>query len=170
MNNTIKTNVMGKRPRIVRREKLYQTGELYKVVLPNVPGTHICIILNEDNRNGHQECIPVCNFTGTKVPSGEYAIDISKYELPEEWFDEKKPSSWIRCNDIDCVDSYKVVSEEPLGNIKDDFPELWLDVCTATAACPISQKLSNACDCQYEVIERQMKDGLIPEMDCGCAT
>lgn len=161
---------MNKRPRIIRKKKLYVSGDLIKVRIPGVPGRHICIILQDDRRNGHLECIPVCNFTGTEVPPGEYAIDISKYNLPDRWFDEKKPESWIRCNDIDCVESYNVEGEEILSNIRTEYRDLWLEVCEATKNCPISEKLSKACDCKYDAIQRLIDEGVIDSVDCECAT
>lgn len=161
---------MGNRPRLVRKEKLYVAGDLIKAKIPGVPGSHICIILKDDRRNGHLECIPVCNFTGTEVKEGEYAIDIIKYNLPDSWFDKKKPESWIRCNDIDCIDSFEVESEEILGNIRNGFGPLWLEVCEAIKSCPIATKLDKACDCEYDVIQKQIDDGLIDPTNCGCAT
>ena len=165
-----KTKKLGKRPRLIRKQKLYVAGDLIKAKIPGVPGKHICIILKDDRRSGHIECIPVCNFTGTKVKSGEYAIDISKYELPDEWFDEKKANSWIRCNDIDCIESFDIEQEKILGNIRNDFNGLWLEVCEAIKNCPISPKLEVACDCEYDVIQKQIDEGLCQPIECGCAT
>jgi len=161
---------MGNRQKLIRKEKLYIAGDLIKAKIPGVLGYHICIILKDDRRNGHWECIPVCNFTGTEVPEGEYAIDVSKYDLPDEWFDKKKPQSWVRCNDIDCIESFDIEQEEVLVNIRKEYIELWLEVCEAVKSCPISVKLSKACDCEYKVIQKQIDEGLIKPINCGCAT
>lgn len=157
-----------KRKRIVKPK--FSSGDILKAPLPGVPGLHICIILKDDTVNGHQECLPVCNMTGSYISEGEYAIDISKYELPNEWFENKKPNSWIRCNTIDCVYSANFEKAEILGNIRIDFPELWKDVCKATVNCEIADRLKDVCDCEYEEIQIEILNGNEEELDCGCET
>ena len=159
-----------KRKRIrPNRPKLY-CGDIIKAELPGVSGKHICIILKDDTTNGHQECLPVCNLTGTPVSPGEYEIDVSGYDLPDEWFETKKPTSWIRCNEKDCIWSVNFEETDVLGNIKNDFPYLWAEVCEATVNCDIADRLETACDCEYEEIRAEILDGNEEEFDCGCET
>lgn len=161
---------MGNRKRTIQKKLTLRKGDIVNAHLPGVQGKHICIILNDEPQNGHIQCIPVCNFTGSKVSSGEYAIDISKYQLPDNWFKNKKPQSWIRCNEKDCLYSTNFVKKDILGNIRDSFKELWDEVCNSTLNCPISDRLKYACDCNYQAIQSKIDSGLINEPDCGCAT
>ncbi|AXE21171.1 hypothetical protein DR864_27255 [Runella rosea] len=145
-------------------------GDLIRAVLPGVKGRHICIILEDESAdiNSHLTCIAVCNFTGSNIPEGEYAINISKYDLPDHWFEEKKADSWIRCNEKDCVKSYEVSGNDKLGNIRQAYPQLWDDVCKAVHSCPISERLKSACNCSFEEIDRKVKEGTAKPSDCGC--
>jgi len=109
-------------------------------------------------------------MTGTPVSSGEYQIDIRNYNLPDEWFETKKPTSWIRCNERDCIWSVHFKEMDILGNIKKDYPALWREVCKATVNCDIAERLKDACDCEYEVIREEILNGNEDEFDCGCET
>ena len=149
----------------------FKIGDIVRARIPGTRGRHVCIILKDVTTNGHQECLPVCNFTGTKVASGgEYAIDVSKYKLPDNWFGTKKPNSWIRCNDIDCIKGTNIKNADKLGNIRDEYSALWKDVCQATANCAISSKLQHICDCEYEEIQTKIDEGEISNFNCGCNT
>ena len=159
-----------KRKRTRTAKPKLSCGDILKAELPGVSGKHICIILKDDTTNGHQECLPVCNMTGSYIAEGEYAIDISKYDLPDEWFEKKKPDSWIRCNTKDCVWSINFEESDILGNIKNDYPELWNDVCKATVNCEIAERLNEICDCEYEEIQAEILNGNEEEFDCGCET
>lgn len=159
-----------KRRRRRQRPIQFRSGDIVQAEIAGVPGKHICIILKDESASGHQECLPVCNFTGSEVSAGEYAIDVSKYDLPDEWFGNKKPDSWVRCNEIDCVWGTNIENAERLGNIRDKYSELWEDVCRATVNCPISSRLQNTCDCEYEEIQLQIEEGEISDFDCGCDT
>src|SRR5690625_4109441 len=129
----------------------YRAGDLVKAEIPGVPGTHICIILDESDTNQHYRCVRVCNFTGSEIPEGEYAIDIRLHHLPNQWFGNKKPTSWIRCNrEIDCINSFDIVDHKVLGNIKDDYRDLWLEVCEKIKNCDISVNFNTVCECAFE--------------------
>jgi len=148
----------------------FRSGDLIKAPLAGVKGLHVCIILKDDTNNGHQECLPVCNLTGSNVSPGEYAIDLTKHDLPDSWFDNKKPTSWLRCNRRDCIYAANLNEANILGNIKRDFSALWADVCRSTINCDIVERLSEACDCEYQEIREAIQSGDAEEYDCGCET
>ena len=148
----------------------YKIGDLVKAYLPNNSKIkHICIILENENEFGHIKCLPVCNFT-SKIgkKNYDYSIDISKFNLPEIWFENKKPESWIRCNDVDCIYNQQFSEKDILGNIRLEFPELWSEVCKSVMSCTISARLSHICDCEYEKINELIELGQIKIPDCGC--
>jgi uncharacterized protein YifN (PemK superfamily) len=149
-------------------ENKFKTGDLFKADLPGTKIKHICIILEDEPMNGHIKCLPVCNFTSKSGSIDDYSIDISHYNLPEEWFDNKQPESWIRCNALSCVFMTNFSKNDRLGNLEESFPELWKEVCNAVFNCPISDRLQNLCDCEYEEISHKIDMGLIAQPDCGC--
>jgi|GEM_PF-1899737 len=153
-----------------RIEKLkLKKGDIVKAELAGVPLKHICIILEDNPTNGHIKCIPVCNITGSKPDSDDYFIDLSKYDLPEKWFDKKKTNSWLRCNEIDCLYKHSLSEEDVVGNILESFPELWSEVCEMVFNCPISARLEVACDCEFDIIKKKISLGKREaNSDCGC--
>ncbi len=159
------------RKRIVSSQK-FKAGDIVKAEIPNTKGKHICIILENENSNGHQNCIHVCNFTGSPViESKQYVIDISKHDLPKEWFENKKPTSWIRCNERDCIYAYNFENEVILGNIQTDYPDLWSEVCREMVKCPISDRLKIVCNCEEEKINNQNTEVSSDENNrCSCET
>src|SRR5690606_13593631 len=105
------------------RSEKYSAGDIVWARIPQVNEPHLCIILentSEEESNGHNRCMHVCNFTGSEVEMGEYAIDIGNYDLPKHWFNKQKPNTWIRCNEIDCIYSYEIISDVK-GNIRKDY-------------------------------------------------
>jgi hypothetical protein len=161
--NKFKSRIKRKR---IRKLK-FKCGDILNANIDSTKGMHICIILNDVNSFGHQTCVPICNLTGSEVvESGEFVIDISKYDLPDSWFKSKKPQSWIRCNVMDCIWSSNYKKAEKLGNIKDDFPELWSEVCEKTRFCTISERLKDVCDCEYE----ESKNEIDEDSECDCET
>lgn len=146
----------------------FKKGDIVKSRLRGVPKKHICIILEDEPVNGHIKCISVCNLTSAPVPLGEYGIDISHYNLPEEWFDEKKPTTWLRCNEVDCIYSCEIEDSPILGNIVVEFPKLWTEVCSLVHNCPISYRLKSVCECDFEILDKQIELGLTEPNDCGC--
>ncbi|WP_406842993.1 hypothetical protein [Flavobacterium soyae] len=147
---------------------MLKAGDIVKAVLAGIPLSHVCIILEDEPKTGHVKCLPICNFTGSEVPPREYSIDISEFDLPNHWFEDKKPQTWLRCNEIDCVHSINVDRKNKLGNIIESFPLLWSKVCAAVHDCPIAEKLSKACDCDYKIFEKQIKLGKKEKSNCGC--
>lgn len=157
------------RKRIKSGEYKYKIGDILKADLQNTKIPHICIVLENEDNLGHIKCLPVCNITSKTGSTKDYSIDISKYDLPEEWFDKgKKTNSWIRCNEIDCIYNVTFSKAHILGNILIHFPELWKEVCQAVYSCRISEKLEKICDCVYEEITESIKNGEIALPDCGC--
>lgn len=159
------------RPRIKNKsgEYFYKIGDIIKGDLPGSKIKHICIILENEDKFGHVKCLPICNFTSKPGGKDDYSIDISKYPLPEHWFDKgAKTTNWIRCNEVDCVHNVKFSESDILGNIKLEFPELWKEVCEAVFSCKISKKLELICDCEYSEIQELIEKGEIPIPDCGC--
>ena len=130
--------------------------------------SHIYFILEDETDDNHVQCFSVCNLTGSPVPEGEHAFDLSQYDLPENWFEEKKPQTWLRCKDLECIHGLQITKH--LGNIIDSNPKLWGDVCRAFHSCRISEIFKEACDCEYDLLGRQIDLGLIEEEDCGCDT
>lgn len=155
-----------KRKRIIRQK--FKKGDVIKSALLGVPKKHVCIILEDEGAENHVKCISVCNLTGSVVPNDEYSIDVSQYEFPESWFDKKKHQTWLRCNEVDCVYKHDIENCNKVGNILELFPDLWSEVCRTAYNCPISKKLENICDCDYELIEKQIEFGLLEPEDCGC--
>jgi hypothetical protein len=72
----------------------------------------------------------------------------------------------LRCKDIECLRKLQI--NEQLGNILNT--KLWNDVCQAFYNCRIAGKFQDACDCEYEIIEKQISLGLTEIEDCGCET
>ena len=148
----------------------YKIGDLIKAELAGSKIKHICIILENEDNFGHIKCLPVCNFT-SKMGNGtsDYSIDISKYNLPNEWFENKQTESWIRCNETDCIYNMKFSEKDILGNILVQFPDLWSEVCKAVHFCDVvSTKLNQICDCEYEKTNNLIEQGIIETPDCGC--
>lgn len=158
---------MEKRPRI--QKKMYTKGDVVRGRLPSdeVGQSHVCIVLQDSTANGHTSCIPVCNFTGSEPIISGFSIDISNYELPENWFDKKKPTSWIFCNMQDCIRA-TLQAEEKLGNLPDQFPKLWEEVCHQAYSCAESERLQYACDCHFEEIKKAVVRGEIESPECNC--
>jgi hypothetical protein len=160
------------RKRITRETNIYKfkVGDLVKGYLPDsTERKHICIILEKENEFGHIPCIPVCNFTSKKGKiETEFSIDISKYDLPTSWFENKKPESWLRCRDKDCLYNQKFTINDILGNILEDFPELWKSICLNVISCPNAEKFNRICECEYEKTNELIKLGEIKKPDCGC--
>lgn len=154
------------RPRIKKLN--FKKGDVVKSALLGVPKKHICIILEDERSENHVKCISVCNLTSKPVPDGEYGIDVSKYKFPADWFEEKQPETWLRCNDVDCIYKHEISELQIVGNLLELYPELWSDVCLAVYNCPISEKLQNICDCDNDIIEKQIRHGIIDPEDCGC--
>ena len=124
--------------------------------------------LEKENEFGHIPCIPVCNFTSKKGDNKiESSINISKYDLPKTWFENKKPELWLRCRDKDCLFNQKFSKDDILGNILGDFPNLWKAICLSVISCPISERLNQICDCEYEKTNEIVKQGEIEKPDCG---
>lgn len=160
---------MFKRPRISQNKK-YRAGDIVEGRLPSdsVGQSHICVILGDSEMNEHTKCIPVCNFTGSEPPPSGISVDISEYNLPDDWFKNKKPTSWIFCNMQDCIYA-SVQSERVLGNINDQFPDLWKKVCKATFSCPESTRLKSSCNCHFEEIVSAIENCEIEPPTCGCS-
>jgi len=154
------------RPRI--KKNGYRRGDVIRATLPGTLIPHICIILEDERPGEHVKCLPVCNLTGSRIPEDEYSIDISKYDLPNHWFEKKKTKTWLRCNEIDCVHILNINSEEKLGNILKLYPDLWGEVCLAARNCPIAKRLASSCECENEIIDLQIRSGKLEEPDCGC--
>lgn len=159
---------MRKRPRI-KQKQMYNAGDVVRGRLPSddVGHSHVCIILQDSTANGHTTFIPVCNFTGSEPLQGGFSIDISGYELPEEWFGRKKPTSWIFCNMQDCIHA-TLQSEKILGNLLHQFPDLWEAVCHQAYNCAESERLQYACDCHFAEIKEAIVNGEIESPECNC--
>lgn len=156
---------MGDRKRI--KPKKLKQGDIVRAIDAGVKGEHIYFILEDQkDDDNHVQCFSVCNLTGSKTPKGEHAFDLSEYNLPDSWFKIKKPQTWLRCKDVECI--HKLQITEQLGNIIQSQPKLWSDVCRAFHSCRISEKFKDACDCEYEIIEKEISLGLAEEEDCGC--
>ena len=157
-----------KRPRIIRRQ-MYRAGDIVDGKLPSdaTGQRHKCIVLEDSKTNNHIKCIPVCNFTGSEPPPSGISVDISEYLLPDHWFDTKKPRSWIFCNMQDCIKA-TIQSEKVLGNINDQYPDLWDKVCNAAFAYPESDRLKQSCDCHFEEIATAIEKCEIEPPVCGC--
>jgi hypothetical protein len=151
-----------------RKKNMLKAGDVVRAKVAGIKGIHTCVILEDEPTTGHFKCLAFCNFTGSEVPLGEYSIDISEFELPDNWFDTKKPQTWLRCNAVDCVHSIEITKEHKLGNILVSFPKLWTKVCTAVHSCEISERLASACDCDYKIIEKEIKLEKRIKSDCGC--
>ncbi|TCN60141.1 hypothetical protein D0809_09415 [Flavobacterium circumlabens] len=151
----------------LRKRKL-KRGDVVRAKIAGIPSIHTCIILEDETQNQHTRCLPICNFTGSIIPKGEYSIDISGFDLPESWFGLKKTDTWLRCNEIDCVYSLEIEEPGKIGNICKQFPKLWSHICEAIHSCAISLRLEQACDCDYKLIEKEISLGLKTKPDCGC--
>jgi hypothetical protein len=149
-------------------EYKFKKGDLIKAFLPGTRIKHICIILEDEQEDGHTKCLSVCNFTSKIGKKSDYSIDISSYNLPDDWFNPIKPTSWIRCNEIGCLHMTNFTVDDILGNLIVMFPDLWKEICKAVYSCPISDKLKQFCDCEYEMIEQKISEGEINIPDCGC--
>ncbi|HLO55644.1 MAG TPA: hypothetical protein VK169_15230 [Saprospiraceae bacterium] len=128
-------------------------------------GHHLTIILQDHTIDNHQECIPICNFTGTPPPDWlHYSISLGSFNLPSEWWTQKgqqKPENWIICNPKDCI---KATSHDPnhvIGNIKNDYLELYTILCETTRQCLVAKRLEQLCDCENNT-------KLIPTDDSSC--
>ncbi|TRW97176.1 hypothetical protein [Flavobacterium gawalongense] len=157
---------MGNRKRI--KPKKLRKGDVVRAIDAGVKWEHIYFILEDQTEGNHVQCFSVCNLTGSKIPKGEHAFELSEYDLPEVWFKTKKPQTWLRCKDIECIRKLQIIEE--LGNIIESHPKLWSDICRAFHSCRISEKFKNACDCEYEIIQREINLELYKEEDCECET
>ena len=157
---------MGTRPRIKSRK--LKKGDVVRALDAGVKLEHIYFILEDQREDNHVQCFSVCNLTGSKIPKGEHSFELSKYDLPDSWFKTKKPQTWLRCKDVECI--HKLQITEELGNIITSHPKLWNDVCRAFYSCQISEKFKDACDCEFKIIEKKINLGLAVEEDCGCGS
>lgn len=154
-----------KRKRISKEVRKFKRGDIVKVRIAGFSSTpHICIILDDYIEGGHVPCLPVCNFTGTH--KGENLIDVSEFNLPNDWFESIKPNTWIRCNETACIYETNVLKH--CGNIKDDYPKLWEKVCNASYSCTHSARLQNVCDCDFQIMDKKIALNLIQPPACNC--
>lgn len=69
---------------------------------------------------------------------------------------------------LECIYSLNV--KERFGNILRSYSKLCSEICRAFHNCTISEKFENVCDCEYEIIEKEINSGLTTESNCGCET
>lgn len=157
-------------PKIFRKRKpKFKRGDVVRATIAGTSNVHTCIILKDVIVGNHVDCLPVCNFTGSIIPEGQYSIDVSEIQFPESWFGKVKNQTWLRCNEIDCIYNFDIQGEK-VGNIIDLYPQLWSRVCEAVHSCPVSEKLQQACDCDYKIIEKEIDLGKRAKSKCGCKT
>lgn len=156
--------VRKKRKRIPRPKK-FKSGDVFWA--PGTNGFHLTIVLQDHTLDNHQECIPICNFTGTPPPEWlNYVIPLGSFNLPNEWWTikgQQKPENWIVCHPKDCI---KATDHNPnlvIGNIKNDHRDLYDKLCETTKQCLISQRLYELCSCEEdEEVE------IIDDTNCEC--
>lgn len=154
-----------KKRKRVPRPKKFKSGDVFWAEGKN--GYHLTIVLQDHTIQNHQECIPICNFTGSPPPEWlNYTIPLGDFKLPTEWWTRKgqqKPENWIVCNPKDCI---KATDHDPnlvIGNIKNDHNDLYNILCETTKQCMIAQRLQQLCECD-EIIEIEVID----DSSCEC--
>jgi len=140
-----------RRKRIPRQEK-FKAGDVFWADVTN--GYHLTIILDDHTLDNHQECIPICNFSGTEPGNHlEYVIPIGSYKLPDKLWtrvNQEKPANWIICQQKDCIKAKDYHSGAVILNIKNECPELFDIICEKTRNCRIAPRLKNFCGCEEE--------------------
>ncbi|MEP7110655.1 MAG: hypothetical protein ABI760_21865 [Ferruginibacter sp.] len=128
---------------------------------------HLTIILEDQTDDNHQECIPICNFSGTEPHEHlNYVIPIGTYNLPDTWWtkhDQAKPENWIICQPKDCIKAFDYSPESVVGNLKEDCPVLYVFLCEKTKNCKIAPRLKKFCDCDSNELDEAFDDS-----DCEC--
>ncbi len=145
--------------------KKFKAGDVFWADVTN--GYHLIIILDDHSVNNHQECIPICNFSGTEPHDNlHYVIPIGSYILPNEWWTkhgQSKPQNWIICQPKDCIKAKEYSAELVVGNIRTDCPQLFTLLCNKTRNCIIAPRLNSLCNCEgdNEII-------IIDDNECEC--
>lgn len=121
-------------------------GDLIKTELSGVPGIHVCMILEDERAGKLVKCLPICNFTSNPPKNMDIAIDVSDYNLPEEYFNLKKSTSWLICKENLC--SYPSSDYIYLDNLLINHPKLWEKICNASSKWESNKILTSVCKCE----------------------
>lgn len=153
-----------KKRKRIRTPNKFKAGDVFWA--DETKGYHLTIILDDHTIENHQECIPICNFSGTKPgPHIQYVIPLGDYKIPEHYFsynEQAKPENWVICQPKDCIKAMHYTADLVVGNIKVDCPDLYDKICEATKSCKIASRLQSLCKC--EMLEEEVFD----DTDCGC--
>jgi hypothetical protein len=105
-------------------------------------GGHIFIITNNINTsNGVIGCYTSINLTSTCPDCQSSCIEIEGKKIPLDWFPKRKHTSYIRLSSpIKICQGHHL--GKYMGNLKDDYPELWQIICQK---CAPSNSI--ICDC-----------------------
>lgn len=133
---------MRKRKHIGKLKK----GDLIKTELSSVPGIHVCVILEDEGSNRLVKCLPICNFTSNPPENADIVIDVSDYNLPDEYFNKKKTTSWLICKENQCT--YSSNNYKYLDNLLTKHPKLWEKICSASSKWESNNILTSVCECE----------------------
>ncbi|MBK9721995.1 MAG: hypothetical protein IPO78_10320 [Saprospiraceae bacterium] len=157
-------NLRSKRKR-TRTPRKFKAGDVFWANETN--GYHLTIILDDHTLDNHQNCIPICNFSGSKPRSHiQYVIPLGDYKIPDHYFtyqDQIKPENWIICQPKDCIKAMLYTADLVVGNIKDDCLDLYDLICNTTKSCKIAPRLQSLCKCE-DIEDEEVFD----DTDCGC--
>lgn len=92
---------------------------------------HCFIVLNnpraKSEKKQHILCVPSCSFSSKPTMcSDKKCLNLSSYGLPDEFFNKKKDTSYLRFSEPTCLERYQI--KEHITNLK-SYPKLWQDIC-----------------------------------------
>lgn len=148
-----------------KRTTELRTGDIVRAQRPWDSQEHVWIIF-ETSISADKECVRAFNLTGSPAPEGEKMIEIAKKDIPDNFFPIKKPRTFARINDGDCLLLEDVT--EHLGVAKTVCPGILDEVCQQTYSCDVSSELHKLCDCEYGIIERKVELNQIVPPPCDC--
>ncbi|GGH55935.1 hypothetical protein GCM10007423_64000 [Dyadobacter endophyticus] len=105
------------------------------------------------------------NLTGSE--SGANLLEVTGYPFDENWFKERKPRTWVRCDETDCI--YETDIIELLGNVHFKDQHLWDTICDGYYACDIPDAIKCGCKTEHELTKKLVAAAKVSEPSCSCS-
>lgn len=121
-------------------------GDVIRGLIPK-KGEHTVIILSDYSPDEHMKCINACSFSSNpSLKKDNRNIELDGVEIPDYFFDIKKPISYLRIDELPCLKKFEI--REYKGNLK-SHTKLWKKICTSISnvSALATQELDGMCSC-----------------------